>query len=124
MIVSFACNDPDNGVFAGRASGCHFDNLGGDMVEFDHDDFIDGCAFSIDDVMLKFKVGNAAFPYMRRINWYGNWCWDGFVMKRPQGIRLLQYLNRKRDDWHCTGGAVRILDWLDRRAAVAAAAKG
>jgi hypothetical protein len=113
VVVSFACNDGRNGVFNGRARGfaVHGDKW---SVDYDADDPLRGVAFSVNETLLTFRIHRASYPYVRRKEWYGNWCWDAFAMKRPAALRLLLALNSK-DCWHLSGGDTRVCDWLERR---------
>lgn len=113
LIVSFACNDPDNGSFAGRALFCHVEVPKGEYVEFDHDDWKDGAPFDFDDATI--TLDGQKYRFERRKGWYGNWCWDGFWVPREEAIRLLLAMHASQE-WHCTAGTVKILDWLERKA--------
>lgn len=115
MLVSVACNDPDNGLFADRASAITFHNIATDeYLEFVHDDFMDGVPFKVDHSAHTCTLEGEQLQFISHKYGYGNWCWDAFRLRREDGLRLLLKINSIKD-WQCEGGAVRLLDWLERQ---------
>ncbi len=110
IVVHFACNDPRNGEFDGRASACKFDRW---ELELSHNDWERGAAFTVDYKMLRFRIHRVWFPFTSSKEWVGNWCWNAYAMKRPQALRLILLL--RDHDWTCEGGALRMCEWWERR---------
>ena len=108
--IDFACNDPDNGAFIGRAvraswgpSDC--------QCELAADDWFRGFAFTVlDDHSI--RLHRRKFPFVRRHVWVGNWCWDSFLFERSVGVKLIQTM-RSSGLWHCEGGPTRLFDWFN-----------
>lgn len=110
--VSFACNDPDNGDFIGRAMAAQVESLG--LYPWDaelvHDDWSRGCRLTVDDKLMKLRIHGVWFPFKARRSWFGNWCWEAFEFERATGKRLLM-LMRERGPWHCEAGASTFFRW-------------
>jgi hypothetical protein len=111
-IVSIACNSHENGAFRGRADSIHY---GDDQdLELQHQDWYRGVKVTfLKDGRV--RIGRRTFVYERHKEWYGNWCWDGFWMKRKEARRLLRYLHDS-GRWHCEAGPCRLYDWFNRPA--------
>lgn len=115
--VSFCCNNPNNGVFEGRACAAEVSSAGKGArrpwsFELEHDDWGRGVRLSIDEEKKTLRINRASVPLIRRQCWLGNWCWDGFVMERPEAFRLLQAM-RRSGGWQFVAGPVRLSDWWD-----------
>lgn len=84
MVVDICCNNPDNGMFDGKASAIRF-GVGDDLV-FE--------SKSITGVKIT-EVGNALrmhgklFPYKKMKEWYGTWCWNRYLFDDYTAERLL-----------------------------------
>ena len=118
LRVSFACNDPDNGNFTGRAWMAHPESLyrvGRHPwdAELTHDNWDHGVELTVDDTMMKLRIHRVWFPFKARRAWHGNWCWDSFDFERATGKRLL-LLMRERGDWHCECGPSSFFNWWNR----------
>lgn len=118
ILVTVFCNDPDNGMFVGRADAIAVDlrsphdAAGWGDSSFDLQATERGFAFSVDLDAHSFRLHRRRFRYKRRIPWHGNWCGDGFVMTRAEGKRLLGTL-RASGQWCCTDGPTRLFDWFN-----------
>ena len=110
ILVSIACNDPDNGNFRGRASSIHWGN--NQDMELQHNDWYRGVAVTYvgDD---RVRICRRVFRFKRHKDWYGNWCWNAFWMERAEAWRLLRYL-RQSGKWKSEGGPCRLFDWFNR----------
>lgn len=107
ITVSFACNDPDNGLPLGRACSIQI----GDS-EFEHPDgglLGDGCILRCGD--RSFKISRRTFPCNGWISWYGNWCWDATRMSEKDAVELVSYVRQL--GWKMTGGLVDLGDLYD-----------
>src|SRR5258708_39512128 len=103
IIVSFACNDPDNGAPLGRASACHIDDLelvntliGGGDVKVWHEGEV-------------LHVGRLSVGFLWSNGWYGNWCWDAYAVPPESAVAIVNYL-MKRKWWRCEGGECKAFD--------------
>jgi hypothetical protein len=110
-MVCFACNDSRNGLFLGRAFGFSWGTKKSEL-EFDHI-HVDGSIFTVNHEKMIFRIHRVSYPFKRMHYWHGNWCWDAFVMKRSQALRLLVSVVRS-GKWDCTGGTARTVDWLEK----------
>ena len=97
MKVMLACNDDRNGLFVGK-----FDSL---IVENDTGDVL----FSLEGEPIKvvvnrmdLRIMNSVFPIIDCTEWYGNWCWNMYLMDKPTTIKLLNMLHEKK--WDCIEG--------------------
>ena len=112
MAVDVACNDPDNGNFAGRTMMVQV----GEM-EIEADNWA-GYAFSVLD-SGQVRLHRRAFSFVDRKFWMGNWCWDRFWMRRSEAKRFLGML-RDSGRWRCTSAPCRLYDWFNREGQFAA----
>jgi hypothetical protein len=84
----FACNNPDNGDFAGKvAMACyHLDRH--TSIEFESPGLRE-FKFSIMTDRHVIRLHRREFPYVTSRSWFGNWCWDSFIVDRPVAKALL-----------------------------------
>lgn len=104
--IDVACNDPDNGSFAGKTMMISY----GEM-ELEADVW-EGFRFTVLDGR-RFRLHRREFRFIERKFWIGNWCWDRFWMKRPEAKRLIGLL-RETGRWRCTQAPCRAYDWFNR----------
>ncbi len=102
--VSFACNDPDNGSFAGRVADVHLDDL--DIELHGYEIAFSDLKSDPPPALGKIRVGRRVFRYRTMTTWLGNWCWDGCQMEEPEARRLVAYLLERgwRAELHPTEG--------------------
>lgn len=108
VIVSFACNDPDNGLPLGRASACHIEDL--ELV----DTLIGGPGIKVRVEGEVLHVGRLSVGFLWSKGWYGNWCWDGYAMPAESAVAIVNYL-MKRKYWRCEGGECVAFDKFNER---------
>lgn len=106
--VHFACNDPDNGRFAGRV-GLASVTWCKELCELDLDPFW-GVKFTELDGAI--RIHRKVFPIVASKDWVGNWCWNAYRFEYPVYRRLIRTL--AKNGWRCTGGLVRWSDAYDR----------
>lgn len=106
VAIDVACNDPDNGMFAGRTMMIQI----GEM-EIEADDW-NGYAFTVLEDG-RFRLHRRLFPYVDRKFWLGNWCWDRFWMRRAVAKQFLGMV-RGSGHWRCTQAPCRLYDWFNR----------
>lgn len=98
----FACNDPDNGDFAGKVWMAQFgDNeLDSGGTEFRFTEIDDG-----------FRIHSRKFAVVRRSYWHGNWCWNRYWLKRADAKRLLVIM--RDNGWRVTCGPFAFYRWFN-----------
>lgn len=96
--VCFACNDPDNGQFTGRADSIEIDFNNGTVLS---------CRLQGTDIKIglnqnlsSIKIGRLRVPIRAYFSWHGNWCWDSATVDAVDAIRLFSYLSKLKH-WHC-----------------------
>lgn len=104
VAIHFACNDPDNGNFAGKA-GMAAVSVGGELMDLELD-FMGGVKLTEIDGGIRIHRRN--FKTIGTTYWCGNWCWNAYTFPRQEYRRLVRTL--ARNGWRCTGGLVR---WSD-----------
>jgi hypothetical protein len=110
--IDFACNDPDNGLFAGRVGAIQLYDV--DPI-FELESTTSGDrAFAIE--MSAIRVSGKSFPFHERRSWVGNWCWEGFWMDVCEVERMLVWLRRPRSSERrlfelTTGTSLLVHDW-------------
>lgn len=103
-----ACNDPDNGVFAGIANMIQY-RCGDEYIELESRNW-EGFTFSRGDGWI--RIHRRRFAVIQSKGWVGNWCWDGFQMRRTEAKRFLSTL-KSSGDWHCVQGPSRWFEWFN-----------
>lgn len=96
--IDFACNDPDNGQFAGKVwradiNDCELEAKGCRPV-----------AFTVVQRGEKraIRIHRSLFEIKARKEWLGNWCWDRFWFAEDEFQRLLNHL--LKNGWSCSSG--------------------
>lgn len=103
-----ACNDPDNGLFAGRATMIQY-VWGDEYIELEANSW-EGFAFR--KYGNAFRIHRRRFEFIDTKGWVGNWCWDGFRLRRPEAKRFLITL-KSSGRWSCTQGPTRWFNWFN-----------
>lgn len=99
--VDFACNDPDNGSFAGKVAMAQWGEC---ELEAPSDfTFTDGGSF--------IRIHRRKFPTLGSKSWVGNWCWDRFALSRTEWKRLMRVM--KANGWRCTCGPTAAYRWFN-----------
>ncbi len=90
--LDFCCNDPDNGLFAGRVEGIQL---------YDTDP-----VFELEprrEPAPKFtrleesaiRISGKRWPILGEKEWFGNWCWNQYVFDVEVAADLLIWLNQR-----------------------------
>jgi hypothetical protein len=103
VAVDFACNDPDNGSFAGKAGVA---SVFGNDLELDP---FGGVAFTEGTGWI--RIHRRKFRCRGSRHWVGNWCWNRYFFARSEYRRLIRTL--AEHGWRCTGGLARWSDAYD-----------
>ena len=113
VSIHMACNDPDNGDFAGRVCQIALPDGALDLTARAWDLLsIRGCP-RLRDEDGAFVLAGKRWPFVRRKSWIGNWCWDGYAMTPAKATEFLVWLHR-RSLFHCEGGWIELADAWDR----------
>lgn len=104
FAIDFACNDPDNGMFDGKAMMAQYGDVeltapiwGG---------------FRFTETPKGVRIHRREFVIRDRKEWLGNWCWNRYWFRRPEAKRLL--LTLRANGWRCTCGPERFFDWWNK----------
>lgn len=118
ITVSFACNDPENGlsldrVFAIEIGDSEFEAPNGGTMGNGSilRTGLKRVAKSSSRCDQAFKISRRVFPCSGWKGWYGNWCWDATRMEEQDVLNLLSYLRRL--GWRMTAGLVDLGDLYD-----------
>ncbi len=108
--VDFQCNDPDNGIFAGRVSQIQVGAEEALQLEANRWSglSLSGCP-SISFGQQAVTLSGKRWPTVRRTGWYGNWCWDA-VWMREQTLRQFLVWLHGRGLFRCTSGEDSLFD--------------
>jgi hypothetical protein len=108
VTIDFACNDPDNGDFAGRAGVASITWLGV-LCELEHPSWPDGIKFT--ELPGAIRIHRKLFKTIGSKDWVGNWCWNSYRLSRREYRRLIRTL--AANGWRCTSGLTRWTDAFD-----------
>ena len=111
--IDFACNDPDNGDWAGRV---HAIDYGGNLSLEERGMGVFGRGLKLTVEQGRLRIHRRWFVFQKSKSWYGNWCWDAFWFHPREAKRLLRHL-KASGHWHVDGGLVKLGDWFERAAA-------
>ena len=107
ISLDFACNNPDNGLFAGLVSAITITDSDGEQIELEANrEFL----FAVTSDHIRIHRRNFAFDKSRE--WLGNWCWNRYGFTWPEGKRLIHAL-RATGRWHCTLGEETFYHWFN-----------
>jgi hypothetical protein len=106
-IIDFACNDPDNGMFAGEVWCASVTKSGvGCDLETDF-----GRPFTFSELPGAIRLHRRVFKITGSKEWVGNWCWNSYRLEYPEYKRLL--ITMAEHGWRCTGGLTRWTNAFD-----------
>lgn len=109
--VHVACNDPDNGYFAGKAQALQLDFGSGDYLELG----MCGAREPIFRVEAsRFRLGRLWYPFQASSDWVGNWCWNAYDLDGLTAAKFVFDLMRDKR-WACEGGLVVACDAYDAK---------
>lgn len=99
--IDFACNDPDNGLFNGRAGSAMFGDIEIEAPVWE------GYRFTQTDAAI--RLHRLSFPVQGKREWVGNWCWNRYFLYRADMKRLLFCM--RRNGWRVTCGPSHFFHW-------------
>lgn len=89
IMVDVACNDPNNGLFAGRAEMI---SIGSDLLELT----ARRSAPKFVETEVGFRLAGKVWPVHSNRHGVGNWCWNGYWMKTRDAVSFLAWLHGRR----------------------------
>lgn len=96
IMIDVACNDPDNGIFAGRAE--HI-SLGFDLLDLE--------AIRVPpkftEIANGFRLAGKQWHAPSAKHGVGNWCWNGYWMKTRHAAHFLSWLHGRKLFAVCSG---------------------
>ena len=101
--IHFACNDPDNGLFAGKTLMASYDDCELESPSWSEFAFTEGPGW--------IRIHRRKFQFVDSKDWVGNWCWNAYRLPRDEAKRLLHTL--RVNGWRCTCGPSRFYDWFN-----------
>ena len=104
--IHFACNDPDNGGFAGRTMMASYGDVEIEAPRWE--------GFRFTELSGAIRIHRRVFGIEGSKDWVGNWCWNAYRLNRAEMKRLLFTL--RANGWRCTCGPSRFFDWWNRDA--------
>lgn len=91
VAVDVACNDPDNGLFAFRASAL---TVGGsDLLQLEAVRLPSPRFVEIDG---GFRLAGKAWPIRYSRDWFGNWAWNRYWLEWGVAVSFVVWLRRRR----------------------------
>jgi hypothetical protein len=106
VAIDFACNDPDDGLFAGKVAMGAID---GNDVETPH-----GGDVTFTELLGGFRIHRKSFVFVESKHWVGNWCWNRYWLTVKEANRLVEHL--RAHGWHCTCGEERFYERFNAEA--------
>lgn len=113
--VNVLCNDGRNGLFTGRAEAIEFDfpsaRPGGEGLRVSM--VSPGITVKVDSARMKLCIHRVWVPFVGEREWYGNWCWNRYLLRRPRALQLLHLLCRS-GHWDLDEADSRFASWWSR----------
>lgn len=106
--IDIACNDPDNGLFAGRAVMAQWRDM-----EFECDNWLRGYTFT--ETSKGFRLHRQEFHVVKSQECVGNWCWNRYWLHPLETKRFIRML-KASGRWSCTSGWTYFCAWFDASA--------
>lgn len=96
--IDFACNDPDDGSFAGKVWQAEIDD---NEIEAPG---LKPVAFTVLDrgSSRVIRIHRSMFRIKAEKEWLGNWCWNRFWLEQDAMHHLLRHL--AYHGWRCSSG--------------------
>ena len=90
VMVDIACNDPDNGCFAGRAEQI---TVGNQFIELEARRAMAPRFREIG--RDQFALAGHQWLHHGCVAGIGNWCWNGYWMKIPDAVQFFIWLHKR-----------------------------
>lgn len=102
VAIDFACNDPDNGLFAGRIAMAQYGDAEIEPPNWEGYAFTELAGEAI-------RIHRRSFPIHGKREWLGNWCWNRYFLLREHAKPLLMHL--RGHGWRVTCGPSPFYHW-------------
>lgn len=109
-VLHVCCNDPDNGLFTGRAAALC---IGWAELELNgwHEP-----RFVLTDT--GFRLAGKNWPVTNSKEWLGNWCWNAYRvgdLSKTTGWWMVDFATwlKGRDLFRCTHGPEEFFEWFN-----------
>lgn len=90
MQLLFACNDPENGTFIGKADWFEFDDCETlSVTRYGQPLTVRVIGGGMD---ARIRIARRVFPCMGYTRWVGNWCWDAVWVDVAVADEIANYL--------------------------------
>ncbi len=101
--VDFACND-ERGLFTGYAEAIQIGDLS-----------LRGGSITLKQVGPRHvRLGRLKLLFGHYKYGVGNWCWDGYWVRKEGALRLINYLMRQKY-WHCEEAPEKLFDKFEQK---------
>ena len=87
--IDVACNDPDNGVFAGTANMI---SIGRDLIELEAKRWPPPRFTELGD---KIRLAGKVWPILGAKEWVGNWCWNSYRVDLDVAVDFMIWLHNR-----------------------------
>lgn len=113
IYLKVACNDPDNGLFAGRATMLEI----GD-AEFEANNIGSGHGFAFVELPDAVRLAGKTWKTAGSKEWYGNWCWNRYDLYHPKKTPRWYFVDfvtwlRERRLFSCTAAPEAFFEWFN-----------
>lgn len=110
--IDVACNDPDNGNFAGRAPMIQIGDIDLEARDFYGRPPRFAILAATPEGVSRFRLSGKTWTYRASKAWYGNWCWDAFWLRQLDAADFVNWLRRRRL-YDCITGPSTFHEWFD-----------
>lgn len=96
VTIDLCCNDPDNGMFAGRVCQIALgDGLFSAYASSWNITSFRGCP-RLRQIPGAIVLAGKAWPIRGRCEWHGNWCWNRYFLSDVVGARFMSWLHGRK----------------------------
>jgi hypothetical protein len=111
MNIHLACNDPNNGNFAGEFFAIEVDAGDGEESLLTIDNPLSPLPMKIDREQRRLHIGHMKIHYTYSRDWYGNWCWNMYEIETRDVLRIIAYV--RKHHWVISDGYEKIVNRWD-----------
>lgn len=108
LRVDFACNDPDNGLFAHAVSQIEVSHLG-PVLELET--YWQPRRFLLTET--GFSLAGKRWPTVASKEWLGNWCWNAYWLEIPVAVDFFAWLHGRQLFQVSCGSSRLFTRWKD-----------